>query len=256
MNKSLSRVSTLTLFLLALSISQAHAATVSLLDLFDDGNIATNTGLGGIGGGFTTSYVDCGSGMGVSAGEANGNATVSGASCVHWMQSNDAIDPTGTTMIWSVTNRPSATSTGVFVGWTQAGKDACCDTGIVLAIEGHRVTFGLQTGNAGFQPQGRYVEIFAGSTTANEVYDGYTSAPLTAIISISSTGWAFSLVGAGVDIHKSGSYSSCPNPVGGQCITLNDVLTYTGVNGELRPFGGAFREYGSATFDSVLVISN
>jgi|GEM_PF-2823018 len=255
MNKSLSRVSTLTLFLLALSISQAHAATVSLLDHFDDGNIATNTGLGGIGSGFTTSYVDCGSGMGVSASEANGNATVSGASCVHWMQSNDAIDPTDTTMVWSITSRPSATSTGVMVGWTQAGKDACCDTGIVLAVEGHRVTFGVQTGNA-WQPQSRFFEILAGSTTPNEVYDGYTSAPLTAIISISSAGWSVSLVGAGVDIHKSGSYSSCPNPVGGQCVSLSDVLTYPGVNGTLRPFGGAFRENDSATFDSVLVISN
>lgn len=245
------------LFGIFISLSSlAHGATVSLLDHFDDGNIATNTGLGGIGSGFTTSYVDCATGTGVSASESNGNATVSGASCVHWMQSNDSIDPTDTTMIWSVTNRPSATSTGVFVGWTQAGKDACCDTGIVLAIEGHRVTFGLQTGNGGFQPQGRYFEILAGSTTTNEVYDGYTSAPLTATISVSSTDWAVSLIGDGVDIHKSGTYSSCPNPVGGQCISLNDVLTYTGVNGELRPFGGAFREYDSGTFDSVLVISN
>jgi hypothetical protein len=116
------------------------------------------------------------------------------------------------------------------VGWTQAGKDACCDTGVILAIEGHRVTFGVQTGNA-WQPQSRFFEILAGSTTAN-------------------------VIGDGVDIHKSGSYGSCPNPVGGQCVSLNDVLTYPGVNGELRPFGGAFRENDSATFDSVLVISN
>ncbi len=254
MSKSLLQASTLAL-LLALSATHAHGATVSLLDQFDDGNIATNTGLGGVGSGFTTSYVDCASGMGVSASESNGNATVSGASCVHWMQSNDSIDPTDTTMIWSVTSRPAGTSTGVMVGWTQAGKDACCDTGVILAIEGHRVTFGVQTGNA-WQPQSRYFEILAGSTTANEVYDGYTSAPLTATISVSSTGWAVSLVGDGVDIHKSGTYSSCPNPVGGQCISLNDVLTYPGVNGVLRPFGGAFRENDSSTFDSVLVISN
>jgi hypothetical protein len=253
-SKSLLQASTLAL-LLALSTAHAHGATVSLLDHFDDGNIATNTGLGGIGSGFTTSHVDCSPGTGVSASESDGNATVSGTSCVHWMQSNDSIDPTDATMIWSIASRPSATSTGVMVGWTQAGKDACCDTGIVLGIEGHRVTFGLQTGNA-WQPQSRYFEILAGSTTTDEVYDGYTSAPLTATISVSSTGWEVRLIGAGVDIHKSGTYSSCPNPVGGQCISLNDVLTYAGVNGELRPFGGAFRENDSGTFDSVLVISN
>jgi hypothetical protein len=255
MNPSLSRVSTLILLVFALSISPAHAATVSLLDLFDDGDLATNTGLGGVGSGFTSSFVDCGSGMGVSAGESDGNATVSGASCVHWVQSNDAIDPTDSTLIWSIKNRPSGTSTGVMVGWTQAGKDACCDTGIVLAIEGHRVTFGLQTGNA-WQPQSRFFEIAAGSTTAHEVYDGYTSAPLTATISVSSTGWEVRVIGEGVDIHKSGTYASCPNPVGGLCISLTDVLTYTGVNGVLHPFGGAFREHDASTFDSVLVISN
>jgi hypothetical protein len=254
MSKFLSRASILAL-LLALSTTHAHGATVSLLDQFDDGNLASNSGLGGIGSGFTTDWVDCGTGSGVSASESNGNSTVSGASCVHWIQSNDSIDPTETTMIWSVTSRPAGTSTGVMVGWTQAGQDACCDTGVVLAIEGHRVTFGLQTGNA-WQPQSRYFEILAGSTATNEVYDGYTSAPLTATISLSSTGWAVSLIGAGVDIHKSGTYSSCPNPVGSQCISLNDVLTFTGVNGELRPFGGAFRENDSSTFDSVLVISN
>ncbi|HEV7787175.1 MAG TPA: hypothetical protein VGQ28_17675, partial [Thermoanaerobaculia bacterium] len=90
MSKSLSRASILAL-LLALSTTHAYGATVSLLDHFDDGNIATNTGLGGIGTGFTSSYVDCGSGLGVSASESDGNATVTGASCVHWMQSKDAI---------------------------------------------------------------------------------------------------------------------------------------------------------------------
>ena len=247
------------LFGIFISLSSlAHGATVSLLDQFDDGNIATNTGLGGIGSGFTTSYVDCGSGMGVSASESNGNATVSGASCVHWMQSNDAIDPTGTTMIWFIDNLPSTTSQGAYVGWVQAGKDACCETGIYLAIEGHRVTFDLQakTGSDPFQWQGRYFEILAGSTTPGEVYPGYSAGPLTAIISLDATGWQISIHGEGVEIVKSGTYSSCPNPSSGQCISLTDVLTYPGVNGTLRPVAGAFRENESAELESVLVTSN
>jgi hypothetical protein len=261
MNKSLSRVSTLTLFLLALSISQVHAATVSLLDHFDDGNIATNTGLGGIGSGFTTSYVDCGSGIGASASESGGKVTVSGASCVHWIQSNDAIDPTGTTMIWSIDSLPSTTSQGAYIGWVQAGKDACCETGIYLSIEGHRVTFDMQakSGNDPFQWEGRYFDIPAGSTTPGEVYPGYSSGPLTAILSLDATGWQVSIQGEGVDIVKSGTYASCPNPlngVPGQCISLTNVLTYPGVNGTLRPVAGAFRENLSAELGSVLVVSN
>jgi hypothetical protein len=246
------------LFSISVSLSSlAHGATVSLLDHFDDGNIATNTGLGGVGSGFTTSYVDCGSGMGASASESNGNATVSGASCVHWLQSNDAIDPTRTTMTWSVTSRPSTTSQGVLVGWVQAGKDACCETGVYLTIEGHRVTLDLQAKSGGdpFQWQGRYFEILAGSTTPNEVYDGYSSAPLTATLSLSSTGWEVRIIGAGVDIHKSGTYSSCPNPVGGQCISLTDILTYPGVNGTLRAVAGGGRENETIKLDSVLVTS-
>lgn len=247
------------LFGIFISLSSlAHGATVSLLDQFDDGNIATNTGLGGVGSGFTTSYVDCGTGTGVSASESNGKASVDGASCVHWMQSNDAIDPTGTTMIWFIDSLPSTTSQGAYVGWVQAGKDACCETGIYLAIEGHRVTFDLQAkpGNDPFQWQGRYFEILAGSTTPGEVFPGYSSDPLTAIISLDATSWQISIHGDGVDIAKSGTYASCPNPVNGQCISLTDVLTYPGVNGTLRPVAGSFRENESAELESVLVISN
>ncbi len=246
------------LFGIFISLSSlAHGATVSLLDQFDDGSIATNTGLGGVGSGFTTSYVDCGTGTGASASESNGNATVSGASCVHWLQSNDAIDPTGTTMIWSITSRPSTTSQGVLVGWVQAGKDACCETGVYLTIEGHRVTFDMtaKSGNDPFQWEGRYFEIPAGSTTAGEVFPGYSSGSLTAIIALDATGWQVSIQGDGVDITKSGTYASCPNPVNGQCISLTDILTYSGVNGELRAVAGGGREYENITFDSVLVTS-
>jgi hypothetical protein len=238
--------------------SLAHGATVSLLDHFDDGNIATNTGLGGVGSGFTTSYVNCGTGTGASASESNGSATVSGAGCVHWIQSKDAIDPTHTTMIWSIDSMPSSTSQGVLVGWVQAGKDACCETGVYLGIEGHRVTLDLQAKSGGdpYQAQGRYFEILAGSTTAGEVYPGFSSGPLTAIISLDATGWQVSIQGDGVDIAKSGTYASCLTPVNGQCISLTNVMAYSGVNGTLRPVAGAFRENESATFDSVLVISN
>ena len=257
MSKFLSRASTLALLLFALSTTHAHGATVSLLDQFDDGNIATNTGLGGVGSGFTTSYVDCGTGTGASASESNGNSTVTGASCVHWIQSNDAINPTQTTMIWSITSRPSTTSQGVLVGWVQAGKDACCETGVYLTIEGHRVTLDLQAKSGGdpFQWQGRYFEILAGSTTTGEVFPGYSAGPLTAILSLNGTGWQVSIQGDGVDIAKSGTYSSCPNPVNDQCISLTDILTYPGVNGTLRAVAGGGREHESITFDSVLVTS-
>jgi len=257
-SKFLSRASTLAFLLLALSTTHAYGATVSLLDHFDDGNIATNTGLGGVGTGFSTSYVDCGTGTGASAGESDGLATVSGASCVHWLQSNDAIDPTHTTMSWWIRSRPSTTSQGVLVGWVQAGKDACCETGVYLTIEGHRVTLDMQAKSGGdpFQWQGRYFEILAGSTTPGEVYTGYSAAPLTAIISLDATGWQISIQGDGVDIAKSGTYASCPNPVNGQCISLTDILTYPGVNGTLRAVGGGGRENESITFDSVLVTSS
>ena len=246
------------LFGIFISLSSlAHGATVSLLDQFDDGNIATNTGLGGIGSGFTTSYVDCGTGMGVSASELDGKVDVSGASCVHWIQSNDAIDPTGTTMIWYIDSLPNTTSQGALVGWVQAGKDACCETGIYLTIEGHRVTFDMtaKSGNDPFQWEGRYFEIPAGSTTPGEVFPGYTAGPLTAIISLDATGWQISIHGEDVEIAKSGTYSSCPNPSNGQCISLADVLTYPGVNGTLHPVAGGGREHQSVELESVLVIS-
>jgi len=236
----------------------AHADTISLLDHFDDGDIATNTGLGGVGTGFSTSYVDCGTGTGASASESDGLATVSGASCVHWLQSNDAIDPTHTTMSWWIRSRPSTTSQGVLVGWVQAGKDACCETGVYLTIEGHRVTLDMQAKSGGdpFQWQGRYFEILAGSTTPGEVFPGYTGGPLTAIISLDANIWRVTIHGDGVDIDKSGSYSSCLYPVSGQCIGLSDILAYPGVNGTLRAVGGGGREWESITFDSVLVAHN
>jgi hypothetical protein len=236
--------------------SLAHGATVSLLDLFDDGNLATNTG--GVGSGFTTDWIDCGTGTGVSASEADGRSSVTGASCVHWIQSKDGIDPTDTTMVWSITNRPGGTSQGVLVGWVQAGKDACCETGVYLGIEGHRVTLDIQakSNNDPFQAHGRYFEILAGSTATGEVFPGYTTGPLTAIISLDATGWQISIHGDGVAIDKSGTYASCPNPSNGQCVSLSDVMSYPGVNGTLRPVAGSFRENESAEFDSVLVISN
>lgn len=257
MIKFLSRASTLAL-LLALSATHAHGATVSLLDQFDDGSIATNTGLGGVGNGFTTSYVDCGTGMGVSASELDGKAEVTGASCVHWLQSNDAINPTGTTMIWFIDKLPNTTSQGALVGWVQAGKDACCETGIYLTIEGHRVTFDMTAKSGGdpFQWEGRYFEIAAGSTTPGEEFPGYTAGPLTAIISLDDGGWQVSVHGEGVEIAKSGTYTSCPYPVGDHCVTLNDVLSYPGVNGMLRPVAGGGREHQSIELESVLVTTN
>jgi hypothetical protein len=144
------------------------------------------------------------------------------------------------------------------VGWVQAGKDACCETGIYLGIEGHRVTLDMQakTSNDPYQAQGRYLEILAGSTTPGEVYPGYSTGPLTAIISLDATGWQISIHGEGVEIVKSGTYSSCLTPLSGQCIGLTDVLTFPGVNGTLRPVAGAFRENESAELESVLVTSN
>ncbi|HXU34218.1 MAG TPA: hypothetical protein VN851_26905 [Thermoanaerobaculia bacterium] len=239
--------------------SQAHGATVSLLDKFDDGNIATNTGPGGIGSGFTTSYIDCLTGAGVTSSEASGIATIGGASCVHWMQSNDAIDPTGTTMIWSL----EKTTEDALLGWVQAGKDACCEPGIYLTIRPNGVFFDLvsyQT-TPGFQWQGRYLAIPAGSTAAGAVYPGYPiyspgSGPMTATVSISASGWAVSIHGSGVDIEQSGSYSSCLYPVGGQCITLSDVMSSPGVNGTLRPVAGGGRENQSIQYSTVVVISD
>jgi len=258
MSKFLPRASTLAL-LLALSTAHAYGATVPLVDRFDDGNIATNTGLGGIGSGFTTSYVDCGTGVGVSASESNGKVSVNGASCVHWIQSNDAIDPTGTTMSWFIDSLPNTESQGALVGWVQAGQDACCETGIYLTIEGHRVVFDItaKSGDDPFQWQGRYFDIPAGSTTPGEVYPGYSSGPLTAIISLSATGWQVSIQGQGVNIAKSGTYASCPNPdENGHCISLTDVLTYPGVNGTLRAVAGGGRENQGIEFESVLVTRN
>lgn len=257
MSRFLSRASILALLLVSLSTARAQGATVALLDHFDDGNLATNTGLGGIGNGFTTAWVDCGSGSGVSASEANGKVTVTGGSCVHWIESNDAINPTGTTMIWSI----ASLNQGAYIGWVQAGKDACCETGMYLSIEPHRVVFDMQAkgGDDPFQWQGRYFDIPAGSTTSGEVFPGYTPGtdpgPLTAILSFDEAGWHVSIHGAGIEIVKSGNYFSCPYPSSGQCIGLGDILSYPGVNGTLRPVAGSFRENASADFDSVLVTS-
>lgn len=247
-------------FGILLSLSNlAHGATVSLLDQFDDGDVATNTGSGGVGSGFSTAFVDCGSGMGVTSSEASGKATVSGASCVHWMQSNDGIDPTGTTMVWTLDNIKES----AIVGWVQAGKDACCGPGIYLTIEPNRVVFDFVSYTAipGFQWEGRYFDIPAGSTATGAVYPGYTryspgSGPMTAIVKIDASGWQVSIHGSGIDVEKSGTYTSCPNPANGQCITLADVMGSPGVNGTLRPVGGGGRENQSVDFGLALVISD
>jgi hypothetical protein len=237
--------------------SLAHADTVVLLDQFDDGNLATNTGLGAVGYGFTTDWIDCGTGSGVTGSEADDLAVIDGASCVHFMQSNDPIDPTRTTMIWTIEKLPADPAQGVLVGWVQDGKDACCETGIYLGIEGHRVVLDFQakSGADPFQWQGRYFDIPAGSTATNEVFPGGVAGPVTAILSVDEYGWRVSIHGSGIDIFKAGSYSSCPNPdpVSGQCISLNDVLTYPGVNGVLHAVAGAYREHQSAEFQSVVV---
>lgn len=96
--------------------------------------------------------------------------------------------------------------------------------------------------------------------TAGEVYPGFTlgtgPGPLTAIISLDATGWQVSIHGEGVEIEKSGTYASCPNPSNGQCISLSDIMSYPGVNGTLRAVGGAGRENQTGELESVLVISN
>jgi uncharacterized repeat protein (TIGR01451 family) len=104
-----------------------------------------------------------------------------------------------------------------------------------------------------FQPQGRFFDIPLGSTAPNAVYTN-SGSPVTASVYVDTVQWKVDVTGDGVDIHQSGDYLRCPQPVKGECISLNKVLIQPGVNRRMRAFAFALRENVSATFDSVVVV--
>ncbi|HST22589.1 MAG TPA: protein kinase [Blastocatellia bacterium] len=226
----------------------ANGMAVLLSDEFDDGDIGTNSVAGG---GFDLQTF-AGSGSVV---EADGAATISGTATIKYLQSKDAFEPVGKTMTWVISKRSPMASFGVGVGWVQANKVPCCDSSVMLSIEGNRVVFDLQakTFDDPFQPQGRYLNIPIGSMTPNEVYTN-SGSPITASVYVDTAQWKIDVTGDGVDIHQSGDYSHCPKPVKG-CISLNDVLVQRGVNRRMRVFASAGRENVSGTFDSVVIAS-
>lgn len=88
----------------------------------------------------------------------------------------------------------------------------------------------------------------------NAVYTN-SGSPVTAGVYVDTAQWKIDLTGEGVDIHQSGDYRHCPNPVKGLCISLSDILIQRGVNRRMRAFASAGRENISGTFDSVAITS-
>jgi uncharacterized repeat protein (TIGR01451 family) len=227
---------------------QANGLSVILRDEFNDGDIGTNTG--GVGSGFDLRTFT-GNGSVV---ETDGSATISGTATIKYLQSKDSFDPIGKTLTWVISKRSAEATQGVSIGWVQANKVPCCNASVLLGIEGQRIYFDIQAkaSDDPFQQQGRYVQILFGSTSPDAIYTNAAS-PVTASIYVDSAQWKIDLTGDGVDIHKSGNYTSCPNPVKNSCISLSDVLIYKGVNRRLHAFASASRENISGTFDSVVV---
>ncbi len=228
-----------------LTIPQVLASGGVLLDdKFDDGDIATNTR--GIGNGFKLNWFDYWGGT-MSAVESDGQVTVSGSALSKAIVSNDAINPTGTTLTWVITDRPGGIPTwvpGVIVGWVKDGAypfTYCA----VLELRDDRVVFDIDTlGN--WEPAARYIQILRGSTTPNEVYTGDFVSPVTVSIYMDATNWRADVTGQGVDIHKSGTY----NP--GH--SLNDLLAVSGGTLRAEAAVGVWNDTGS--FDSVLVTTS
>lgn len=216
-------------------------------DAFDDGDYRTNRAPGGIGSGFHLLDLPDGTFSDVLATEAGDRLILDGQSVLKQLTSNDAIDPTGTTLTWVVTRRPSglATAAGVnaiAVGWTRAGEILCCgiDTSVVLTDD--RMVYDILPTTT-FQPNYRYINIALGSELENATYDNIMHSDLIISLYLDRTHWKVDVLSPGIEVHQQGGYR--PG------VSLDDVLAKTG--GTMQLAAAIGRQGATGVLDSVIV---
>jgi hypothetical protein len=238
-------------FMAAVLCVTAHAsATTVLLDNFDDDVLGTNTGVGGVGTGFT--QFD-GFGVGGSATESGGTVTVAGngGSVVTSIQSNDTFDPTGLTATWAINSAVGGGFNGAGFGWVSPTVIPGSPNSVAIEVRADRFTFDLLDGD----DFTRQVGIAFGSVAANAEYNWDFASPLLATLTLNATDWSLSVTGTGVSIIQSGLYTGFGTGgfqvAGANAVTIGSILSESG--GNLAVHAASFREPGSAVFDYVQV---
>lgn len=211
-----------------MAVVSAEASAVTLLqDNFDDGDLSTNTGLGGIGTGFTQHSH---AGAGGTAVESGGTVNIkgNGASSVSSIQSDNIFNPAGLTLIWGINSAVQSGFSGVGMGWTALGTQPGGPNSVALEVRTDRLTFDLLAGG----DFTRQINIPIGSAAANAVYQWDFASPLVATMTLNANDWSLSVVGTNVSINQSGLYSAFgpggSQIAGGTNVTLASILSNAG----------------------------
>ena len=220
------------LALMGLLTVRVEAVTL-LFDDFNDGDLNTNTL--GIGSGFSSNN------------QGNGTATESGTFATigrsggfpAYIQSNDALDPLGTTMTWVVTSRlPDANFTAAEVGWLANGSTPSAGGNPQFRVELRNDRAQLHLGDT------TVVSISRGTSNADGSYDWNGSTPAIVTLGLDAAGYSLQVTGAGVNINATG-------------ITGAVAGVVTAAGGTMHAFadGGdsSGNNVGTGVFDSVLV---
>eukprot|EP00005_Dracoamoeba_jomungandri_P003438 CAMPEP_0174259998 /NCGR_PEP_ID=MMETSP0439-20130205/8750_1 /TAXON_ID=0 /ORGANISM="Stereomyxa ramosa, Strain Chinc5" /LENGTH=234 /DNA_ID=CAMNT_0015344107 /DNA_START=6 /DNA_END=710 /DNA_ORIENTATION=- len=101
-----------------------------LLDLFNDLEISEND----IGSGFELGAYDEGGSV-PSIVEGEGVVTISGVATNKHLQSKDKFDPSLTTLIWRIGERPIGTGNGITVGWLESGQSYIDGNSVYIGVE-------------------------------------------------------------------------------------------------------------------------
>lgn len=222
----------------AVAFTASHAHAVELLnDQFNDGNIATNPGIGGGFSGFDLGSVY----------ESGGELVVSkGSGTPASAQSHKSFaSPIGTTLT-VVGRRTNDNFATISFGWVEAGGTFCCADEIYVELRTDRVVMDVQVGNS-WQSPARVLSISAGSDAPNAKYQWDGTSPITASLTILADSWELHIIGTGVDIHQSGGYSDGWDPAA----IANNIAN--NVDPTFRVALAAAN--GTAYFDSVVVTS-
>jgi hypothetical protein len=195
----------------AMTTAMASGAGATVI-LQDDFNGPVLSSPGAVGNGFAAAPGD-------TASVSGGVAHVGGACCNkdQNIYSLDTFNPTGTTLTWTVDSKPFIGAAGAMIGFDAGGSYACagCGPEIWLESRNDRTVFDVVDSSGLWRYSG---EGPVGG-----------SGPLTMSLSLSTTGWAWSLSDTGGFESGSGAwqYGFAPNNVmataGGPLATFGSV---------------------------------
>ncbi|MFN8018727.1 MAG: Calx-beta domain-containing protein [Acidimicrobiales bacterium] len=215
-----------------------------LCDSFDDGSSETNaygTGTGWwkppTGWYGTTEAV-----------ESGGSLNLSGYKIIHSLQSNDAIDPVGTTQTWDIDSIPASGGyDGVQVGWAPYGVLLTNGNTLEMAIRQDYIW--LNTYDAADTPTHlanlhRGDPGFPGTAFRDTIAD--PAHPVRVVLKTGSDRWQLDVTGGyGIDVHEGGAW-----PAG---LSIADLM---GSNTTMWPTFGAYRQNYPASFAKVSIERN